>query len=76
MTNLATAYNSLWEIGALDIDKQVINQLKDLGQDKKAVLVVNSASLAPSADMNMKALCELYDKYEKYGLEILAFPCN
>ena len=45
-------------------------------QDKKAVIVVNSASLAGSADMNIKALNELYDKYEQAGLEIFMFPCN
>jgi glutathione peroxidase-family protein len=45
-------------------------------QDKKAFIVVNSASLAGSADMNIKALNELYDKYEQAGLEILMFPCN
>ena len=76
MTNLATAYDSLWDIGAIDIDGQVINQLRDLVQDKKAVIVVNSASLAGSADMNIIALNELYDKYENSGLEIFMFPCN
>ena len=76
MTNLATAYDSLWDIGAIDIDGQVINQLRDVIQGKKAAIVVNSASLAGSADMNIKALNELYDKYEKAGLEIFMFPCN
>ena len=76
MTNLATAYDSMWDIGAISIDGQVINQLKDLADGKKAAIFVNSASLADSADLNMKGLVELYDKYENQGLEIFMFPCN
>ena len=73
---MASAYDSLWNIGAIDIDGQVINQLKDLVYDKKLALVVNVASNSNYADMNYNGLMELYDKYEKEGLEILAFPCN
>ena len=73
---MATTYDSLWDIGTIDIDGNVVNQLKEYCQDKKCVMVVNFASHAPSAEFNFAALNELYDKYEKYGFEILGFPCN
>ena len=50
--------------------------MRDLVYDKKAVLVVNVASLPHYADMNYQALVELYNKYADHGLEIFAFPCN
>ena len=76
MTQMSTSYNSLWEIGTIDIDGHVINQLKDLVAGKKAVLVVNVASLSHHASENYEALVDLYQRYEDKGLEILAFPCN
>ena len=72
----ATTYDSLWDIGAIDIDGQLINKLGDLVYGKKCVLVVNVASLAHKADLNYRSLQELYDKYEGLGFEVLAFPCN
>ncbi|CDW82235.1 glutathione peroxidase [Stylonychia lemnae] len=73
---MATSFDSLFEIGAVDIDGQVINKLGDLLYGKKCILVTNTASLSPHANMNFRSLQELYEKYESKGLEILAFPCN
>jgi len=49
---MTSAFESFWDIGAIDIDGQVINQLKDLVYDKKLTLVVNVASQSKYADMN------------------------
>ncbi len=76
MTQMSSAYDSLFDIGAIDIDGHVINKLRDLTAGKKATLVVNVATQSPMADFNFKALNELYDRYEQFGFEILAFPCN
>ena len=76
MASLATAFNSLWEIGTVDSDGQVINQLKDLIFDKRLVLVTNIALESKHADMNYRSLVELYEKYRDNGFEILAFPSN
>ena len=76
MASLATAFNSLWEIGTVDSDGQVINQLKDLVFDKRLVLVTNIALESKHADMNYRSLVELYEKYRDNGFEILAFPSN
>ena len=73
---MATTYDSLWDIGAIDIDAQPINRLGDIVQGKKIVLVVNVASLSDKARMNYTSLMELYNRYEAQGFEILAFPCN
>ncbi len=76
MSQFATAYDTLWDIGAVDIDGQVINQLRDLVYDKKLILVTNVASNSKYADMNYNSLTQLHQKYRDYGFEILAFPCN
>ena len=60
----------------MDIDGQVVNQLRDLVYDKRLVLVVNVASESKYADMNYNSLVDLYEKYRDHGFEILAFPCN
>ncbi|TNV75569.1 hypothetical protein FGO68_gene9526 [Halteria grandinella] len=74
---MATAYDSLWTIGALSIDGHVINQLKDqLSPATKCVMVVNFSTHSPHAEGQFMALNELYDRYEKHGFEILAFPCG
>ncbi len=73
---MATTYDSLWDIGAIDIDGQLINKLGDLVFGKKCVLVVNVCSNSPKAEMNYHSLVELYNKYADKGFEILAFPCN
>ena len=76
MTQMATSYDSLWEIGARENDGKIINQLKEIVGDKKCVMVVNISAHSHYSDMNFKALNELYDKFESFGFEILAFPCN
>ena len=73
---LATKYDSLWNIGAVDIYGQTINRLGDLVTNKKCVMVVNIATLDHDAAMNFAGLAELYSKYKDQGFEILAFPCN
>ncbi|WP_342551761.1 glutathione peroxidase [Paenibacillus sp. FSL R7-0652] len=41
----------------------------------KVLLVVNTASKC-SCSRQFEALQQLYEKYHRYGFEILAFPCN
>ncbi|KAF7991978.1 hypothetical protein HCN44_010779 [Aphidius gifuensis] len=51
----------------------------DVSLDKyrdNVLIVVNVASECGLTDTNYKQLVELFDKYEKDGLRILAFPCN
>ncbi|XP_044004307.1 glutathione peroxidase 1-like [Aphidius gifuensis] len=51
----------------------------DVSLDKyrdNVLIVVNVASKCTLTDGNYKQLVELFDKYEKDGLRILAFPCN
>ena len=73
---MATSYDSLLDIGAIDGEGQVINKLKEVVADKKCIMVVNIATHSHFVDMNFEALNELYDKYVDKGFEILAFPCN
>eukprot|EP00347_Sterkiella_histriomuscorum_P020706 403336791 len=73
---MATTYDSLFDIGAVDIDGQVINKLGDLLFGKKCTMVVNVASQSKFAATNYASLVQLYDTYEAQGFEILAFPCN
>ncbi len=61
---LATQYDSLWDIGAVDIYGQVVNRIGDLIGDKKCVLIVNFATKDSYAEMNFEALAELYNKYK------------
>ncbi|KDD76862.1 glutathione peroxidase [Helicosporidium sp. ATCC 50920] len=42
----------------------------------KVLLVVNVASACGYTASNYEGLVDLYERYHKYGLEILAFPCN
>lgn len=42
----------------------------------KAVVIVNVASSCGYTEQNYVGLQRLYDKYSKFGLEILAFPSN
>ena len=60
---IATTYESFWDIGAVDIDGQVINKIGDLVHDKKCILVTNVASTSQNADQNYTSLVQLYDKY-------------
>jgi glutathione peroxidase len=45
-------------------------------KDAKVILVVNVATNCGFTYTNYQQLIDLYDKYHKRGLEILAFPCN
>ena len=77
MTQMSTSYDSLWDIGVIDIDGHPINKLREIfPAGKKLALIVNVASQAALADTNYEALIDLYNRYEKHGLEIIAFPCN
>ena len=76
MTNMATAYESLLDVGAIDISGKPVNSLREIIGDKKCTMVVNIATQSPMADFNMGALNELYDRYCNDGFEILLFPCN
>jgi len=40
------------------------------------VLIVNVASVWGVTDREYKQLQQLHDRFSKYGLKILAFPCN
>jgi len=42
----------------------------------KVLLIVNVASAWGFTNSNYESLQKLYKKYQKKGLEILAFPCN
>jgi glutathione peroxidase len=48
----------------------------DFVKNKKAVIVVNTASSCGYTDKNYRELVDLYEKYNTKGLEILGFPCN
>jgi glutathione peroxidase len=48
----------------------------DYFTDKKAIIFVNTASECGLTKKNYGELVELYEKYNKDGLEILGFPCN
>lgn len=61
---MLTTYDSLFDIGAVDIDGQVVNKLGDLLFGKKCTLVTNVASLSKFSDMNFASLVQLYDTYE------------
>ena len=73
---MATAFDSIYDIGAIDIDGKPVNKLRDIIGDKKCTMIVNIATQSPMADFNMEALNELYDRYCNDGFEILLFPCN
>ena len=73
---MATTYDSLWEIGAIESDGTVVNRLGDVVGDKKCVMVVNVAAHSHHSKMNFEALNDLYAKYESFGFEVLAFPSN
>lgn len=46
------------------------------GYKKKVLLIVNVASKWGLTDLNYKQLVVLYNKYNRQGLEVLAFPCG
>jgi len=63
----------LYEFTAKDIDGNEVSMNRYEG---KPVLVVNVASNCGLTKNNYKQLNELYEKYEKSGLRIAAFPSN
>jgi phospholipid-hydroperoxide glutathione peroxidase len=65
--------NKLYEFTAKDIDGNEVSLDKYSG---KPTLVVNVASNCGLTKNNYKQLNELYEKYEKEGLRIAAFPSN
>nr|AFI55002.1 GPX1b [Chlorella sp. NJ-18] len=68
----ATAGKSLYDYDVKSIDG------KDIKMDKfkgKVLLVINVAS-ACGFTPQYTEMSELYNKYSKDGLEVLAFPCN
>jgi len=64
---------SLYDFKVKDIDGNEVDLKKYEG---KPALVVNVASNCGFTKNNYKQLNELYEKYEKDGLRILAFPSN
>jgi glutathione peroxidase len=58
---------------ALDIDGRDV-ALSDFAG--KVLLITNVASACGFTEQNYKGLQALYEKYGKFGLEILAFPSN
>jgi len=64
---------TLYEFKVKDIDGNEVDLKKYEG---KPTLVVNVASNCGFTKNNYKQLNELYEKYEKDGLRILAFPSN
>ena len=69
------AGKSLKEIQVKDIDGND-KTIGDYMTDKKAVIFVNTASSCGLTNKNFRELVEIYDKYQKEGLEVLGFPCN
>ena len=65
----------LIEINVVDIDgnEKIIG---DYFANKKAIIFVNVACACGLTSNHYTQLQDLYQKYEKEGLEILGFPCN
>mmetsp|Transcript_7948 Transcript_7948/g.49069 ORF Transcript_7948/g.49069 Transcript_7948/m.49069 type:complete len:200 (-) Transcript_7948:444-1043(-) len=70
---VCAATTSLSDFEAVDINgrKRKLSSYKG-----KVTLVVNVASECGFTDQNYKELVDLYNKYRRKGLEVLAFPCN
>jgi glutathione peroxidase len=65
---------NFWDIKATNIDGKEI-EFKTL-KDKKAILIVNTASKCSNHKINYPGLNSLHKKYHDKGLEILAFPSD
>ena len=64
------------DIPSTDIDGKEIKKLGEIIKGKKLILIINVASKCGLTSKNYKFLEEIYNKYSKKCLEILAFPCN
>ena len=71
-----TNYKSINDISVKDIDGKEIKKLGDVLNAKKVIMIVNVASRCGLTKRTYTMMSELYKKYKKHGLEILAFPCN
>lgn len=71
---LAVAANDLFMHSAVDAEGNKVPLSKY--RDAKAIIIVNVASNCGYTYTNYNQLMELYEKYHKRGLEILAFPSN
>ena len=63
------------EIILIDIDGN-LKKVEDFLQDKKLLIIVNTASNCGYTAPNYTQLVELHEKYKEKGFEILGFPCN
>ena len=66
---------NLWQIKVKNIDNEE-KVLGDYMKNKKCMIIVNVASKCPFAKKYFQSLTNLYQIYEPYGLQIVAFPCN
>lgn len=64
---------TIYDFTAKDIQNNDVSLEKYRG---KVVLITNVASNCGLTERNYKELVQLHEKYNKDGLEILAFPCN
>lgn len=67
------AHSGIFALEAMDIHGHM-RKLSDFAG--KVLLIVNVASHCGFTDSNYKGLMEVYKKYQRFGLEVLAFPCN
>ncbi|MEW5312570.1 MAG: hypothetical protein WDW38_004197 [Sanguina aurantia] len=72
-TSVPRAPASFFDLSAPDVDGTLVNFSRYAG---KVVIVVNVASACGFTDENYRGLMASYEKYSRYGLEILGFPCN
>jgi glutathione peroxidase len=63
------------QIVVIDIDGNV-KKIGDYLNNKKLLIIVNTASYCGYTKPNYTQLVDLYTKYKDKGLEILGFPCN
>jgi len=67
--------NSFENIVLMDIDGNM-KRMSELTQNKRLLVIVNTASFCGYTQSNYTQLVELHNKYKDKGLEILGFPCN
>lgn len=71
-----TAYKSVCDIPATDIDGKPVKKLGDLMKGKKLIIIANVATKCGHTSKNYDLFKNLYTKYGNKGLEIIVFPCN